>query len=202
MAYGFIIDLEKCVGCHGCSVACKAANGTPPGVTRSRVDRAFEGTYPDTKRIIRPMLCMLCENPACVPVCPTGASAVNEDGIVTIDKEACIGCKSCMDACPYGARYFIESADGYFGAELNEYEALVYEKAQMKAKTVDKCDFCIGHSGDGKPDPVCVKACMVEARIFGDLDEIKAQAEKEGGEAYMADSGTKPNVYYLPVVDA
>ena len=66
MAYGFVIDLEKCVGCHGCSVACKGANGTPPTVTRSRVDRGTEGSYPNAVRTIRPMLCMMCENPPCV----------------------------------------------------------------------------------------------------------------------------------------
>ena len=68
MAYGFVIDLEKCVGCHGCSVACKGANGTPPTVTRSRVDRGTEGSYPNAVRTIRPMLCMMCENPPCVAV--------------------------------------------------------------------------------------------------------------------------------------
>ena len=91
MAYGFVIDLEKCVGCHGCSVACKGANGTPPTVTRSRVDRGTEGSYPNAVRTIRPMLCMMCENPPCVAVCPQGATTIrDEDGIVVIDKEKCI----------------------------------------------------------------------------------------------------------------
>ena len=128
MAYGFVIDLEKCVGCHGCSVACKGANGTPPTVTRSRVDRGTEGSYPNAVRTIRPMLCMMCENPPCVAVCPQGATTIrDEDGIVVIDKEKCIGCKSCMEACPYGARYLVQSEDGYFGSELNEYESVAYE---------------------------------------------------------------------------
>lgn len=200
--YGFLIDLEKCVGCHGCSVACKQANGTPQGVTRSRVERSYEGSYPKPKRIITPMLCMLCGNPACVEVCPTGASSIREeDGIVVINKEECIGCKSCIEACPYGARYHIEEIAGYYG-ELNEYEAYKYEKAGMIANTVDKCDFCIGHSADGTPNPVCVQACMAEARVFGPLDEIKKMAEERGGAPLNADSGTDPRVYYLPVVEA
>lgn len=202
MAYGFIIDLEKCVGCHGCSVACKAANGTPPTVTRSKVVRETEGTYPHAVRVIRPMLCMLCENPACVAACTTGASSINDDGIVVINKEECIGCKSCIEACPYGARYYIEDEAGYFGEELNEYESVAYVKNGMVAKTVDKCDFCIGHSEDGKPDPVCVKACMAEARIFGELEEIKKLAEKRGGKPYLEEEGTQPHVYYLPAIRA
>ena len=199
--YGFIIDLKKCVGCHGCSVACKQANGTPKGVTRSRVERSYEGAYPDTKRIITPMLCMLCGNPACVEVCPTGASSVTEDGIVVIDKETCIGCKSCMDACPYGARYYIENDEGYYG-DLTTYEDAVYAERNMVAGKVDKCDFCIGHSEDGKPDPVCVKACMVEARYFGPLDEVRATVEAEGGMPLKADVDTDPRVYYLPATQA
>ena len=201
MAYGFVIDLEKCVGCHGCSVACKGANGTPPTVTRSRVDRGTEGSYPNAVRTIRPMLCMMCENPPCVAVCPQGATTIrDEDGIVVIDKEKCIGCKSCMEACPYGARYLVQSEDGYFGSELNEYESVAYEN--MPKMTVDKCDFCIEHSGDGKPDPVCVKACMAEARLFGDLDEMKKLVAERGGEAYLPEEGTEPRVFYLPTITA
>lgn len=201
MSYGFTIDLEKCVGCHGCSVACKSANGTPPGVFRSNVVRGSEGVYPDAKRTIRPMLCMLCENPACAAVCPTGATSVREeDGIVLIDKDVCIGCKTCMEACPYGARYLVESEDGYFGSELNEYETVAYEDVQKL--TVDKCDVCLEHSETGEPDPVCVKACMAEARIFGDLDKIKEIAAARNGEVYLPEEGTSPRVYYLPVIDA
>ena len=116
MAYGMLIDLKKCVGCHACAVACKEAHGTPPGITRSHVKREFEGEYPDATMHIVPMLCMHCENPPCVEACPTeGATYKREDGIVVVDKEKCIGCKSCIMACPYGARYYRENEDGYFG---------------------------------------------------------------------------------------
>jgi molybdopterin-containing oxidoreductase family iron-sulfur binding subunit len=198
MAYGFVIDLEKCVGCHGCSVACKGSNGTPPGVTRSKVVRSSEGSYPDAKRIIRPMLCMMCENPPCVAVCPVEATyAREEDGIVVMEKEKCIGCKLCMDACPYEARYYIEEG-GYFDTGLNEYEEVAY--VDMPAKVVDKCDFCIQHSGDGTPEPVCVKACMAEARHFGELEEMRRLAGERGGDVYLEDAGTGPRVFYLPTV--
>ena len=106
MAYGMLIDLKKCVGCHACATACKGAHGTPPGVTRSRVERSFEGTYPDVRKTILPVLCNHCENAPCVEACPSGATTKREDGIVVIDKEVCIGCKACVSACPYGTRYF------------------------------------------------------------------------------------------------
>lgn len=202
MDYGFAIDLEKCVGCHGCSVACKQANGTRPGVMRSHVERGTEGTYPNAERVIRPMLCMLCEKPPCVAVCPTKASVIrDEDGIVVIDEEECIGCGTCVEACPYGARFLIENVeDGYFGSGFNEYEAAVY--VDVPEKCADKCDFCIGHSKDGIPDPVCVKACMAEARFFGPLDDIKKMAAERGGDVYLPEEGTSPRVFYLPVVKA
>lgn len=196
--YGFIIDLEKCVGCHGCSMACKQANGTPPKVTRSHVVRAYEGTYPDTVRIIRPMLCMMCAKPTCVAACSTGASYIDENGIVLIDKEKCDGCGACIEACPYDARYMIE--EGTYYSEPTEYESVIYSQKGMVAGTVDKCDFCIGHNGDGTPNPVCVQACMTEARIFGPLEDIKKMVADRGGDVYMPETGNEPRVYYLPVM--
>ena len=136
MAYGMLIDLKKCVGCHACATACKGAHGTPPGVTRSRVERSFEGTYPDVRKTILPVLCNHCENAPCVEACPSGATTKREDGIVVIDKEVCIGCKACVSACPYGARYFYESETGYFG-ELNEYEQVSMRKICLRARSTN-----------------------------------------------------------------
>ncbi|WP_270296813.1 4Fe-4S dicluster domain-containing protein [Eggerthella sinensis] len=155
MTYGMLIDLKKCVGCHACAVACKEAHGTPPGVTRSHVKREFEGEYPHAVKHVVPMLCMHCENPPCVEVCPTeGATYKREDGIVVVDKEKCIGCKSCIMACPYGARYYRETEDGYFGSELNEYEAVMYPI--MPQGRVDKCTFCVERIDAGNNEPQAV----------------------------------------------
>ncbi|MBQ9954081.1 MAG: 4Fe-4S dicluster domain-containing protein [Eggerthellaceae bacterium] len=197
MAYGMLIDQKKCVGCHACSVACKEAHGTPPGVRRSHVVKEIEGTYPNVTRNIVPMLCMHCENAPCVEVCPSGASQKREDGIVWIDKTKCIGCKSCMMACPYDARYYREDELGYFGEALNEYEAVMYPA--MPKGTVDKCTFCHERIDAGASQPnACVMACPAGARVFGDLAEIKAQAEADGGYQLLAEEGTNPSVWYVP----
>lgn len=197
MVYGMLIDLKKCIGCHACSTACKEAHGTPPGVMRSRVVREVEGEYPNVRKSIVPMLCMHCENAPCVDVCPTGATFKRDDGIVVVDKDLCIGCRSCMMACPYEARYYRESEDGYFGAELNEYETLMYPV--MPKGTVDKCTFCVERIDAGKGEQqACVAACPAEARVFGDLDEIKAQAAELGAIQLLPEKGTEPTVYYVP----
>jgi molybdopterin-containing oxidoreductase family iron-sulfur binding subunit len=144
---------------------------------------------------------MLCETPACVAVCPVEATYKREeDGIVVIDKQKCIGCRLCVGACPYGARYYIENGTGYFDDGLNEYEAAKYADVPDNG-IVDKCDFCIEHNG-GTPDPVCVKACMTEARYFGDLTEVEQAVAARDGFQYLPENGTDPQVYYLPNVPA
>ncbi|MEB1814903.1 4Fe-4S dicluster domain-containing protein [Adlercreutzia mucosicola] len=197
MAYGMVINLRKCVGCRACVTACKGANGTPPTVFRSRVNQAFEGEYPQVKCRITPLLCMQCENAPCVEVCPSGASAKGDDGIVTIDKESCIGCKSCVAACPYQARFYIESGDGYFGADLTAYEEARY--GSFPVGTVDKCDFCKGNgrleNGEG---PACAQACIAKARIFGDIDELRSMIDERSAVQLMPEQGTEPSVYYIP----
>lgn len=200
MSYGMVIDLEKCVNCRGCVLSCKEANGTPPGTMRSRVERETTGTYPDTKADIVPMLCMHCENAPCIEACAVeGATYKRDDGIVVVDKEKCIGCKLCMEACPYDARHYRENDEGYFGEELNEYEETMY--AAMPSNTVDKCDFCQKKVEAGET-PACVAACIAKARHFGELEELKSQYI-DGTDAFqlLPDEGTNPSVWYLPSVD-
>ena len=171
MAYGMLIDLKKCVGCHACAVACKEAHGTPPGITRSHVKREFEVEYPDATMHIVPMLCMHCENPPCVEACPTeGATYKREDGIVVVDKEKCIGCKYCMMACPYGVRDWNKAS-----------------------KTVEKCTLC-GHLTANGELPACVKSCSAGARFYGDLDDPNSDVSKELAKYDAADIHELPNV--------
>lgn len=197
MTYGMVIDLKKCVGCHACHVRCKAENGTPPGVTRAKVLRESEGAYPDVKRTIVPMLCMQCEKPACVEQCPTGATKKDDDGIVSINLEECIGCKACIAACPYGARYYVENGDGYFGEGLNAFETVAYDGERVGH--VDKCDFCKGNGRLGLGEvPACVDTCIVGARIFGEIDDLKELVDSRKGVQLFPEKGTEPSVWYLP----
>lgn len=195
MSYCMVIDLKKCVGCHGCTTACKGAHGTPRGVSRSQVRFEVEGTYPDVRKHHLPMLCMQCSKPACVEVCPVSATWKEDDGIVVIDKTLCIGCGLCAEACPYEARHTVKSADGYFGAELTEYEQIA--AAGMPKDTTDKCNWCRERMNAGGKQ-ACVEACTAGARIFGEYEELKELIESRNGYQLMSDAGTEPNVWYLP----
>jgi len=199
MAYGMLIDLQKCVGCQACELSCKAANGTSRGIFRANVERTVTGTYPNVVRNITPKLCMHCTLAPCIDVCPTGATYKLDNGIVVVDKEKCIGDQSCIAACPYGNRYFTELDEGYFGAAgLTPYEEIAYA-ATMVDQTVDKCDFCYSRAGNGEdPKPACVAACVVEARIFGEYNEIKSLAESESAVQLLPEENTEPCVFYAP----
>ena len=150
--YAILTDLNRCVGCPGCSVACKVVNGVEIGSFWNKVLRIGpfpdgEGAqFPDVYTYFLPVTCQHCENPACVAVCPTGASHKLPDGTVQIDKEKCIGCQFCAMACPYGVRY------------LNETE-----------RVVEKCTLCEQKIAQGEL-PQCVAQCGGRARFFGDLD--------------------------------
>jgi len=196
--YGMVIDLRRCIGCHACSMACKVENFTGPGVFWSFVEDEEVGTYPSVIRRFIPRLCMHCEHPACVDVCPTGASHQREDGIVLVDSDTCVGCQSCIVACPYGARYFIKEYAGYFKLGETPYEKI--GKTKHKAGVVEKCTFCKDRLEEGK-EPACVRACPVKARIFGDLhsptSEVSKLIRSRHGFQFHKDLGCEPSVYYL-----
>lgn len=198
MRYGMVIDLKRCVGCMACTIACKVANGTRPGIFWARVEDQITGKYPSVNRSFLPLICMQCENPACVDVCPTGASYKREDGIVLIDYDKCMGCRYCVIACPYDARYFNGNTTGYFGAELTPYEETKYQKHSVGV--VEKCTFCIDRIEKGK-QPLCVETCITKARHFGDLDDPKSEVSQlirsRHGQQLHPEFDTEPSVYYL-----
>ncbi len=176
--YGMLIDTRRCYGVHACSVACKAEFNVPLGHTRSWVEFIEKGTYPDVSRNFLPRLCNHCSKPNCVTVCPTGATwKREEDGIVVVDPDICIGCKYCILACPYDQR-FLNPDTG----------------------AADKCDFCIHRVSQGL-EPACVEACPSRARIFGDLNdpdsEISRTIASNPVTVLRPEKGTEPNVFYI-----
>jgi len=176
--YGMLIDLRKCTGCHACSVACKAEFDVPLGATRSWVEYVEKGDFPNVRRSFLPRLCNHCSKPQCVDVCPTGATWKRaEDGIVVVDPDICIGCKYCIQACPYDAR-FINPVTG----------------------SADKCDFCLHRVSKGL-EPSCVNTCIGRARVFGDLNDPKSEISKAIAKnpvtVLRPEMGTEPNVFYI-----
>ncbi len=178
MQYAMVIDARKCVGCHACTIACKTEFEVPLGKHRSWVEEVEKGSYPDVSRSFLPRLCNQCSKPQCVTVCPTGATYKREeDGIVVIDEDVCIGCKYCMQACPYDAR-FINPRTG----------------------TADKCDFCL-HRVENGLEPSCVNTCQAGARVFGDMNDPDSEVAKliamNPVTVLRREMGTEPNVFYI-----
>ena len=199
MRLGLVVDLDKCVGCNACAIACKQWNtsGTsgsltdyrpygpdPSGVFFNRIRHYETGNYPENKTVHFPMSCMHCEEAACVTVCPTGASYKREeDGIVLVDPEKCMGCNYCAWACPYGAR------------ELDREEGI------MK-----KCTLCVDRIYDenlpeAERKPACVMTCPTTARYFGDFDdpnsEVSIVSKEREGQELFSELGYKPVNKYL-----
>jgi len=194
-----VIDLKRCTGCYACQLSCKAEHGTPPGVFFARLLKREEGQYPTVRQLFLPVLCNHCENAPCVDACPTGASFKWEDGTVDIDADKCVGCRSCMMACPYSNRYYNDGPQNYY-----EKGATAYERARVsrhQTGVVMKCDFCRDRVRSGK-QPACVANCPTVARYFGDLDdpnsEVSRLIKERGGFPLHPELGTKPSVYYLP----
>lgn len=175
--YGFAIDLRKCIGCHACTIACKAEHQIPVGVNRCWVKTVEKGTFPDTRRFFFPVLCNQCEEAPCARICPTNALFKRRDGIVDLNGDACIGCRACMEACPYD-QLFIDP----------------------NTHTAEKCNFCANRV-ENKLQPACVSVCPTECRIFGDLDDPSSEvAQIHQREAFMVrkpEKGTGPKVLYL-----
>ena len=175
--YGFIIDNRKCIGCHACSTACKSENEVPLGVYRTWVKYVETGAYPDVRRHFQVTRCNHCANPPCARICPTQAMYQRADGIVEFDNSVCIGCKACLQACPYDAIH-IDPDSG----------------------TAAKCHYC-AHRTDIGLEPACVVVCPEHAIIAGDMNdpqsEISQLLARQDVTVRKPEQGTAPKLFYI-----
>ena len=203
--FGMVIDLNRCIGCRTCAVACKQANNVPEGIFWNHVytlggdspDTAG-GSYPNVTMKWMPMSCQHCENPACVKVCPVGATYKDKGtGVVRQDYDKCIGCRMCMAACPYtGVRSFNWEEPKYaIEVAMGDKESPKHQK-----HTVEKCTFCWQRLAAGET-PACMMLCPGRARYYGDLDNPESEVSKlvatRQHKQLLPSMGTRPSVYYL-----
>ncbi|NJN94093.1 MAG: polysulfide reductase NrfD [Anaerolineales bacterium] len=177
MNYGFVINNKTCIGCHACSTACKSENEVPLGVYRTWVKYVEKGEYPHSRRTFQVTRCNHCANPPCVRICPVTAMYQRHDGIVEFDPKVCIGCKACMQACPYDAIYL-----------------------DPETHTAAKCHFC-SHRTDIGLQPACVVVCPTQSIIAGDLDDpnsrIRHLLTHEKISVRKPEQGTAPKLFYI-----
>ncbi|HYF28059.1 MAG TPA: 4Fe-4S dicluster domain-containing protein [Baekduia sp.] len=179
---GFVLDQRSCIGCHACTVACKQEHGVELGVFRTWVKYVETGTFPDVRRNFAVLRCNHCDGAPCVQICPTKALHKRPDGVVDFDKDRCIGCKACLNACPYDALYM-----------------------DPRTETAAKCNFC-AHRLDQGLRPSCEVVCPTQAIVSGDLDdpdsEVSRLVDTVPSQVRSPEQGTGPNVFYLGAHEA
>lgn len=202
--YAMAIDLRRCVGCRGCTVACKSEFQVPLGKWQSCVQQKDSGTYPQTRRHFLPLLCNHCANSPCVEICPVDpveriyespegesisfegkATYQRPDGVVLVDEDICVGCGACIVECPYGARFFhpLKKAGG-----------------DPVNNSIGKCTYC-AHRIDKGVVPSCVNTCLGKARIFGDINnpdsEISKLLKMNETQVLTPEKETEPHTFYI-----
>jgi len=207
--YGMVIDVNRCVGCQTCTIACKHSNDTQPGVQWRSVVDVETGKYPDVERLFLVVGCQHCAEPPCVPVCPTGATRQRADGLVTMNYDVCIGCASCAVACPYQARTIAHDHKWYYGESTVQEEKARHKEREGVAQ---KCTFCIEKIDEAKEKaltpgndldvtPACAASCISQAIRFGDFNDPESTVSKlTEEEPYFRLNealGTDPQIKYL-----
>src|SRR5579863_3198956 len=179
MRYGFVIDQDRCIGCHACTVACKEEHQVPVGVFRTWVKYVEKGEFPHTSRHFGVMRCNHCDDSPCTVICPTSALYRRSDGIVDFDNQRCIACKACMQACPYDALYI-----------------------DPNSNTAAKCNFC-AHRVEMSLEPACVIVCPTQAILAGDLDNPGSKVSRVVATQKVSvrkpQKGTQPKLFYVGI---
>ena len=231
--YGMVIDVDKCIGCQACVVACQAENNIPineedifnqrRAIEWIRIERYWEGEFPDVKARFIPILCQHCDDAPCEPVCPVFATYHNNEGLNVQVYNRCIGSRLCVNNCPYHVRFFNFWEPEWPDSLKNQLNPDVTVRSRG---IMEKCTFCIQRirrskreaqrdgveveDGAREINPACVNACPTETLVFGDVNDPDSKVSKlrqketaEGGRAYrlLENLGTEPNVTYLKKVD-
>ena len=220
--WGMAVDLDRCTGCEACVVACHAENNIPTvGPDQAsrgramhwiRVERYFEGEFPDVQAKFRPVFCQQCDNAPCEPVCPTYASHHTDEGLNAQVYNRCIGTRYCANACSYNTRFFNFHNPEWekpLNLQLNP------DVSVREVGVMEKCTFCVQRINQGKIEakadgetvedgaikPACVQSCTASALVFGDLNDSDSEVSKlsrsQRGTKLLEDLGTQPSVTYL-----
>jgi molybdopterin-containing oxidoreductase family iron-sulfur binding subunit len=220
--WAMVIDLDRCTGCEACVVACRVENNIPTvgpeeaakgrSINWIRIERYFEGEYPDIKVKFMPVLCQHCEEAPCEPVCPVYATYRTDEGLNAQVYNRCVGTRYCANNCPYTVRFF-NFFDPVWDAPLEK--ALNPEVSVRTRGVMEKCTFCIQriHKGedkakdegrevrDGDVTPACVQTCETKAMYFGNIadpeSEVSRLSKSNRAMRLLEDLGTKPRVIYL-----
>jgi molybdopterin-containing oxidoreductase family iron-sulfur binding subunit len=221
--WGMTVDLDRCTGCEACVTACRSENNIPVvgpdeaargrAINWIRVERYWEGEFPDVRVKFRPVMCQQCDEAPCEPVCPTYASYHTAEGLNAQVYNRCIGTRYCANACAYNVRFFNffhPKWEKPFHLQLNP------DVSVREVGVMEKCTFCIqrinaakvdaqlnngGFLPDGVLEPACAQSCASRALIFGDLDDrqstVSRLSESPRGEKLLGELGTEPSVTYL-----
>jgi len=212
--WGMAIDLDRCTGCQACVAACHAENNLPVSnpeqaakgraVHWIRVDRYYEGEFPDVRVKYRPVLCQQCDEAPCEPVCPVYATYKNPEGLNVQVYNRCVGTRYCANNCPYSVRFF-----NWFDPAWPEPLQLQHnpDVSIREGGVMEKCTFCIQRikraeeDGSSNIQPACVQSCPAEAMVFGDLNDSESNVSRLAGSGratqLLEELGTKPKVFYL-----
>ena len=220
--WGMVVDLDRCTGCEACVVACHAENNIPTvgeeqalkgrAIHWIRVERYYEGEFPEVRVKFQPVLCQQCDNAPCEPVCPTYASYHTEEGLNGQVYNRCLGTRYCANACPYTVRFF-----NFFNPAWDKplHLQLNPEVSVRQVGIMEKCTFCVQriksaevHAKmekrdlrEGEPTPACVQSCPPKALVFGALNdpesEVSRMTRSRRGAKLLGELGTQPKVTYL-----